>query len=170
MQQKCSRCLRARRKCTGYKDDFDVNLRNETHVVVQRMRAREAYSQRFYSQLGVPYEQQAVAWFLDNFVLDTSDTRYSKGFLAGLLPLIGTAKSDSLLFDTIDAVALRFLATSAVNSSIAMRAAHSYLRALNHLQMMLDHEVHCVSTETMISVYLMGLYEVSVHKNSIALT
>lgn len=127
------------------------------------MRAREAYSQRLQNPLATPYEPQAVALFLDNFVLDAPDARYSKGFLASLLPLIGTAQSGSLLFETVDAVALQFLATSAANGSIATRAARSYLRALNQLQMTLDHEVHCISTETMISVYLMGLYEVSAH-------
>ncbi|KAF2094064.1 hypothetical protein NA57DRAFT_60711 [Rhizodiscina lignyota] len=156
---KCSRCERAGRQCTGYKNDFDINLRNESHAVARRVGAREGYFQSLQKPLPAPYGQQAVALFLENFVLFPLDARYSKGYLSGLLPLLRSTKSNSLLSSAVDAVALCFLATTMTDDSIASRAARSYLRALNRLQSRLDQDVDCISTETMISVYLMGLYE-----------
>lgn len=160
----CSRCERAGRNCTGYKNAFDINLRNETHSVARRVRSREAYSHRLRNLPSVPYEQQAVSLFLENFVLDPSGPTHSRGFLGALLPLLRTANSNSLLSSTVDAVGLCFLAMNMVNKSIASRAARSYLRSLNRLQTTLYHDVDGISTETMMSVYLMGLYEVSAPK------
>ena len=131
--------------------------------MARRVRAREVYFQSLQNPMPATYGQQAVALFLENFVLDPPDARYSKGYLAGLLPLLRTTKSNSLLSSTVDAVGLCFLATNMVNDSIASRAARSYLRSLHRLQAMLDQDVDCISTETMMSVYLMGLYEVSAH-------
>lgn len=109
----------------------------------------------------IPYEQPAVALFLENFVLEPSQTNYSRGYLAGLLSLLRAAKPNSLISSSIEAVSLCFLATSTANESIASKATHSYLRSLNRLQRVLAQSVVSVSTETMMSVYLMGLYEVS---------
>ncbi|KIV84443.1 hypothetical protein, variant 2 [Exophiala sideris] len=47
-----------------------------------------------------------------------------------------------------------------VNESIASRAVRGYARSLSRLQTTLRHEIDCISSETMISVYLMGLYEI----------
>ncbi|KAI1618997.1 hypothetical protein EDD37DRAFT_294274 [Exophiala viscosa] len=156
----CSRCEKAGRKCTGYKNDFDINLRNETHVVARRVRARETYFQRLQTSLPVPAEQQAIALFFENFVLEPSDSRYSRGFLAGLAPLLRTARPDSVLSSTVEAVGLCFLERSVGSNLTASRAGPSYVRCLNILRTTLLHEEDSVSTETMISVYLMGLYEI----------
>ena len=131
------------------------------------MRASEAYFQSLQKPLPAPYEQQAVALFLENFVLDPPDKGYSNGFLAGLSPLLRTAQANSLLSTTVDAVGLCFLSRYAGNESIASRAARSYVRSLSSLQTSLHHDVECISTETMVSVYLMGLYEVSIHQRNI---
>lgn len=128
------------------------------------MRARNNEYEHFQclrASLPIPYEPQAVALFLDNFVLDSPELRYSKGFLAGLVPLLRATKPDSLLSSTVEAVGLCFLARSAANRSMASHVARCYLRCLNRLQTTLHHHTESVSNETMTSVYLMGLYEVS---------
>ncbi|KAF1991035.1 hypothetical protein K402DRAFT_323361 [Aulographum hederae CBS 113979] len=165
----CSRCKKAGRKCTGYKFDFDINHRNETNIVAQRVLAREANYQHVSKSLPIPYEQQAVALFIENFVLHSPDARYSKGYLTGLLPLLQTAKADSLLCGVVEAVGLCFLATSTINDSIASRAGRGYSRSLRCLRARLDQDAHCVSPETMLSVYLMGLYEVSTQQKNVIL-
>ena len=129
--------------------------------MAQRVRAREGYRQSFQNPLSAPWGQQAVALFLERFVMISPDTRYSRGYLAGLLPLLRTTSSNSLLSSSVDAVGLCFFARNVVNDTIASRAARSYLRSLNRLQAMLAQDVECISTETMMAVYLMGLYEVS---------
>lgn len=108
-----------------------------------------------------PYEQQAVALFLDDFVMESPDPRSAKGFLGGLMPLLRSANPDSLIWDTVKAVGLCFVAKRMTNESLNSRAIHSYLLSLNRLQKTLNHDVDCMSTDTMMSVYLMGLYEVS---------
>ncbi|KEF59338.1 uncharacterized protein A1O9_04182 [Exophiala aquamarina CBS 119918] len=125
------------------------------------MRAREDSSRSLRVALPVPYEQQGVGLFVENFVLDVPGPQSPKGFLASLLPLLRTAKSDSLISGTVDAVGLCFLARTATNQWIASQAARSYVRSLNLLQKALRHDTDCISTETMISICLMGLYEVS---------
>lgn len=125
------------------------------------MRAREDSSWSARVTLPVPYEQQGVGLFLENFVIDAPGVGPSKGFLASLLPLLRTTKSNSLLSCTVDAVGLCFLARTSSNEWIASQAARSYVRSLNHLRKALRHGSDCISTETMISIYLMGLYEVS---------
>lgn len=125
------------------------------------MNARENYLQSVQNSLSTPYEQPAVALFLENFVLDAPIAKYSKGYLAALSPLLRSTNSNSLLSRAVDAVGLCFLATTTVNDSIASRATRSYLRCLNSLKARLDKDFDCISTETMMSVYLMGLYEVS---------
>jgi len=124
------------------------------------MQAREdwAWSMRV---LPVPYEQQGIRLFVENFVCNAASVGASKGFLDKLFPLLRTAKSNSLLSRTADAVGLCFLARTASNQSIAAQAARSYVRSLNCLQKALRHDTDCISTETMISIYMMGLYEVS---------
>ena len=131
--------------------------------MVRRTRARMSQFQSVQQQLPIPYEQQAVALFVENFVLDLPGSMYSKGFLAGLLPSLRSTETKSLLSSTVDAVSLCFLSCQVVNKSIASRATSSYLRALQSLQASLYHDTDGISAETMISVFLMGLYEVCAH-------
>lgn len=134
------------------------------------MRTRKPQCESIQSSLATPYEQQGVALFLKSFVWIPPNTIYCKGFLAGLSPLLGTAKSNSLLSSTVDAVGLCFLATTTDNPLIAARAARTYVRSLNHLQKALYHPVDCGSHGTIISVYLMGLYEVRAPQRNTDLT
>jgi hypothetical protein len=131
--------------------------------VARRVRAREANFQLLPKSPPAPFEQQATALFVENFVLQSPDATYSKGYLAGLLPLLQATTSDSLLSSAVEAVGLCFLATSRIDLSIASRAARSYLQSLNRLQARIDVGANCISNETMMSVFLMGLYEVGAH-------
>jgi hypothetical protein len=136
-------------------------------LVAQRVRARELTLKTHRIPLISSYGQQAIGLFLENFVLNPFDAKYSKGYLASLLPMLRYTKSDSLLSQCVDAVGLCFLAASTTNDSIASQASRSYVSSLNYLQRTLNHKSECVSNETLISVYLMGLYEVSVNEPAI---
>lgn len=112
-------------------------------------------------QPDIPDRDHAATFFFRNY---TSWTRHSdglRGFTEILTPLYASSMSASLLHEATHAVALAALSNFKKSAPLRLEARRSYVRALQHLNSAIQNSDIAASDETLMSVLLFSLYEVS---------
>ncbi|KAK4228154.1 hypothetical protein QBC38DRAFT_389365 [Podospora fimiseda] len=181
----CNQCAKARRQCPGYRDDFDIMLRNENRSA--EMRALKANDKRKrkpkppsppkdnnnkqlvalpspIAALPIPTKDLATSHFISNFILlPSSPSTQARGYMDFLIPLINTPdKTPSHLLHAFQACALASLGTRAQSVS-GQDPLHSasleYMKALQATQSALVSPALCTSDSVLAAVLLLSTYE-----------
>ncbi|RDW73766.1 hypothetical protein BP5796_07208 [Coleophoma crateriformis] len=110
--------------------------------------------------LQVPVEQQALCYFLANFVYLPQHSN-SKGFFDFLLPMMKAEQPDSQLSTAIQAVAMASLANrpNSRGSPLMVQAVAHYAKALKATNIALQSPAQQKSDQTLASILLLGFFE-----------
>lgn len=114
------------------------------------------------NDLQVPVEQQALCYFLANFVY-LPQHNSSRGFFDFLLPMMKFERPDSQLSTAIQAVAMASLANrpNSRGSPLMVQAVAHYAKALKATNIALQSPAQQKSDQTLASIILLGFFEVS---------
>ncbi|KAH6614770.1 hypothetical protein B0J18DRAFT_374452 [Chaetomium sp. MPI-SDFR-AT-0129] len=185
----CKQCAKARRDCPGYRDDFDIVLRNENHAARRRalnlgssrkaatttitatttaprqhrlLLARQSQTATALSPspLHIPPESLAPSHFFANFVLVPGPDG-SRGFLDYLLPLLNHSKGDEHLVRAFNACALASWGNRMAcrAGGILGKAFGEYSQALRATQAALVDPVRWKDDSVLAAVLLLGMFE-----------
>lgn len=156
----CGKCKKAKRVCTGYRDGLDLVLRSQNNVVKATVERRQ--------KLKIPpspmddKDSQALCFFVSSWVLFPRDPQTDRGvteilplFFAGLRP--GTPLSLSL-------AAISNFIFGAWEHGIRQETPQmqsAYGKALSAMRLALQDPNESCSDELLMSVLLLGFYEVT---------
>lgn len=115
--------------------------------------------------ISIPVEQQASAYFFSNFVL-LPQHGATRGFLDYLVPMIKSDSPNSTLGTCLKAVTLASLGNRPHAKPLLMPAVEQYNRALQQVNLALRDPLSQKTDQTLASVLLLGLFEVSVVAHS----
>ncbi|KAI0409370.1 hypothetical protein F4802DRAFT_593646 [Xylaria palmicola] len=179
----CIRCVKSRRKCPGYKDDFDLVFRNETKATERRAKkaskkgsapsaeqpgpdllspsgstgARGSWALVSSPQISV--EEQASCLFVSNFIVTARDGR-TAGHFDFIIPLLKQEGPDSHMQHAFNACALSFLNNrKALGARYWDKALSEYLVALARTNAALRDTDAQQSDSTLGAVLLLGMFE-----------
>lgn len=109
----------------------------------------------------VPVEQQALCFFLANFVY-LPQANSTRGYLDFLVPMMKTERPDSHLSVSFQAVALASLANrpNSKGSGLMSQAISQYAKALKVTNIALQNPALQKSDQTLASILLLGFFEV----------
>lgn len=109
--------------------------------------------------LDIPFEDYALAFFFQNYVLETPQTRCYNGYLPALY---SGAQLGGPLWETILAVGLAGLSRVTQTRPLAVIARLKYCAALSLTNSALRQPGKAIEDETLASILLLGLYEVKI--------
>ncbi|KAK4099939.1 hypothetical protein N658DRAFT_474304 [Parathielavia hyrcaniae] len=179
----CNQCAKARRQCPGYKDEFDLVLRNENLAAKRRAlkltaprrnSKRAAFSEPSPAStssssslsfrlalsptpIHIPAEDLAPCHFVSNFVLLPRQDG-SRGFLDYLIPLMQGGDMSHLLH-AFNACALASWGNRVGGGGILGKAFAEYSRALKATQAALTDPERARSDGVLAAVLLLGMFE-----------
>ena len=189
LRPSCTQCIRAGRVCTGYRDPLSLSFRDQSQKFsgnrLQRVssepdsmmidfelpRQTHAASELDLLDidwfaltppraLSVPIESQAMCYFFRNYVCEES--RPSTGYFDYLPSIIGNNVAvGSALIDAVISLGMVGLSNAKHASEIMIPAKERYSLALQATNSSLRDEEHAKADQTLITVMLLGLYEVS---------
>jgi hypothetical protein len=179
----CNQCIKSRRQCPGYKDEFDLVFRNETQATKRRAQKanRKALEKlgklppnsdddsltpiristhAVVPSLNIPLQEQATCHFVSNFVLVTQQAGCS-GFLDFVPQLLGQDLPSKPLSHAFLACAMGALGNrvNQGDSGLSSRALSEYTKALKAVGMALNDPVESRTDATLAAILLLGLYE-----------
>lgn len=171
--QSCLRCIKARRTCSGY-DGTDRQFRlyrGTSHTQVTSNPALESCShpkQSLQWTLEEPpestpdeqMESSALASFLYEYCLIPRNRSLSHGYLDGLETLLARARPSSGLAQATNAVALASFGNRLNRPDLVVKSRLIYTGMLNSLQNMVSDTKMARTAEALLTVVLLGLYEV----------
>lgn len=118
-----------------------------------------------HGALKIPLEQQALCYFLSNWVLMPRENS-TRGYLDCLIPMIKTEEPGGHLSIAFTAVGLAALGNRPHSKRLLPLAGAKYAQALNLTNAALRDPVKAKTDQTLASVLLLGLFEVyHVHFN-----
>ncbi|KFA53237.1 hypothetical protein S40293_10083 [Stachybotrys chartarum IBT 40293] len=141
----CRRCLVGRRKCPGFPEVSNFVFMNADCSVsssraIEHSPAAERARSPSVVKPSTDWEQHAIAYFLDNFVLKNAQEE-TRGYLQFLPGLILTRGNEVCLRDALLAVSMTSLANISSNPTMRLRSAQLYGQALRSTSAALDcHE------------------------------
>ncbi|KAI1264567.1 hypothetical protein F5Y18DRAFT_73932 [Xylariaceae sp. FL1019] len=183
----CQQCAKSRRQCPGYKDEFDLMLRNETtaterrakkanqKALAQKQEKQQESSSDFFSKsheeggssqlqvvlpsLEASTENHASNHFIANFILLPQQGRMY-GHLDFVLPLLRQEGPDSHIQHAFNACAMAFFHNRrATNAKLSEIAFREYSAALARTNAALRDPEAQQSDATLASVLLLGMFE-----------
>ncbi|KAI1319581.1 hypothetical protein F5Y16DRAFT_414206 [Xylariaceae sp. FL0255] len=168
----CNQCAKSRRRCPGYKDEFDLIFRNETQATERRAqkankkaialkanRQLHDEDQAVVPSLRIPVEQQASCHFAANFIMPSRDGR-NTGYFDFIFPLLGQERPDSHIQHAFNACSLAFLDNrGGQGSRLSEAALREYSVALAKTNIALRCAETQTSDATLASVVLLGMFE-----------
>lgn len=148
--QACTRCIKAHRACSGFKDEGTLLFRHYQPAKLS---------------LHVPshstFEGAALDMFISNFVIEASDRSVSRGFLDGMQNLLKTLDPSSPLVQSAKLVALTNEARRQSHKELLGYVEARYGELLQAYRRILSASGNSdVSIETLYTAVLLGLYEV----------
>jgi hypothetical protein len=135
--------------------------------LIQRPRRRLAEPNLFPGQpavtkqsLSIPVDQQAVNFFLTNYVLVPGpESMTSQGHLEFLLPLLKSQPADSPLALTFTSVGLATMAIRPNSRSLLPMASSNYIKALKQINFALRDPRTAMSDTTLATILMLTVYE-----------
>lgn len=181
----CGRCLRKGAVCGGYRDKLDLTFRDQTRQTIHKsnqakhkvkspvvatqlvgnpMEAKSPSqldeSKRLITPaLSVPITDQAVSFFFFNFVL--TDPISGGGHLEYLPVIYDGITRDLALPTAIVAIGMAGIANLRRNRDLLLAANAQYVLAIQLTQAALIDETLRIQDQTLVSILLLALYEVS---------
>ncbi|KAI0150582.1 hypothetical protein GGR57DRAFT_186942 [Xylariaceae sp. FL1272] len=183
----CQQCAKSRRQCPGYKDEFDLVLRNETtaterrakkankKALAQKQEKQEESSRDFSSRsheeaessqlqmarpsLEIPTETHASNHFIANFIVLPQQGRMY-GHMDFVLPLLRQEGPDSHIQHAFNACAMAFFHNRrGTNGKLSEIAFREYSAALTRTNAALRDVESQQSDATLGAVLLLGMFE-----------
>jgi hypothetical protein len=116
----------------------------------------------YQGHLTIPVEQQALNYFLANWVLvpKPGQSTVTRGFLDYILPLMKHEPSNSHLTTSFQAVSLASLGNRPNSKPVLVQAWRTYTKALSYVNKALANPAIQKSDSTLAAVMLLGLFEV----------
>ena len=158
----CLKCEKARRKCSGYRDQVDLIFRDENRNAARHASRKTLTVPNPPSPtlpLVIDPESLALVFFFTNFDRQPDG---ADGVLTVLPRIYSTVRPDSALFAATSAIALAtFTPPGQTDRPYMAKACQEYGKAIAKLRS--DCQDPAVSTEdeTLLAALLMGLLEVS---------
>ncbi|KAL2813214.1 hypothetical protein BDW59DRAFT_178279 [Aspergillus cavernicola] len=151
----CSRCLKAGRVCLGYRSDDELRFR---HRIVPGNAPVQSPSPSINE---ISTTEDAVGFFLNQYVICSTDPRVSRGFLDGLPSLLATAHPSSDLVQAVEIVAWTSLGNQLARPDLLARARRQYVSLLRTFQVLLQScQLLAPTMEALVIAILLGLYEI----------
>ena len=184
VQPSCSQCRRANRICAGYRDQLDLVFRDQSDVVAHKVQqassgvgkypkraaptrykvwARSGPLERVQiavapaKPINVPHVDQAAGFFFKTY--DSEAAESVKGVYK-YIPYLCDDFQGSALSSVITALGLAGLSRYGNAPDIMSLATSNYHTALRQTRADLQDPVAVKTDQTLLSVYLLGLYEV----------
>lgn len=105
--------------------------------------------------------EDAVGFFVDQYVVCSTDPRVSRGFLDGLPSLLTNAHSSSDLVQAVEIVAWTSLGNQLDRSDLLVTARRQYVSLLRSFQVLLQScQLLAPTVEALVIAILLGLYEI----------
>lgn len=160
----CKKCDRSGRTCLGYKDTTDAAARPRRTVIRPNGHPQPASP---ISQLSVesepePEVRRAFAKFLADFVLVSKNSAISRGYLDGLEHLLAKSGPDSDLWRATRIAAMAYAAGASSANDVIQKVQSQYANLLVSFQRTLSDPVKQKSDEAVMTVSILGLYEMMV--------
>jgi hypothetical protein len=110
--------------------------------------------------LSTPVDQQAVCFFVTNYVLVPGpESMTARGHLDFLLPLLKSQPANSPLALTFTSVGLATLAVRQDSRALMPMASTSYIKALKHINFALQDPSTAMSDTTLATILLLTVFE-----------
>ncbi|KAJ3489369.1 hypothetical protein NLG97_g6010 [Lecanicillium saksenae] len=183
----CNQCAKSRRVCPGYKDDFDLVLRNETEATEQRARKaynkaltqktrkassgeklirrapiRSAESSNSFSPIASPIEpieERSAHHLVSNYVLNPPQGT-ERGYFQFVVPLIRAEHPSPHFKLAFEACALAYFSNRMGSTAhLAKDALHKYVNALAKTGRAIQDPTESKQDATVAAVLLLGLFE-----------
>ncbi|KAK2596738.1 hypothetical protein QQS21_006193 [Conoideocrella luteorostrata] len=177
----CIQCIKSSRACPGYKDEFDVLLRDQTETTRQKVQRggkkasrrleRQRDDQRLNSSscaqhgpTGVvavqqPLEELATCHFISNYILLPHHGKFI-GFMEFVVPLLKTGKAPSHYRHAFEACALASLNNGVGNRNhFEQLAIGKYTKALSATSAAIKDPEVAKEDATLATVLLLALFE-----------
>lgn len=181
----CRRCLKTGAVCGGYRNKLDLAFRDQTRQIIRKsnqaehkvkspvvstqmvgkpMEAKpssqlEESKSLITPALSVPIADQAVSFFFLNFVL--TDPISGGGHLEYLPIIYDGITRDLALPTAVVAIGMAGIANLRRNRDLLLAANAQYLLAIRLTQAALVDETLRIQDQTLVSILLLALYEVS---------
>lgn len=105
--------------------------------------------------------EDAVGFFLNQYVVCSTDPRVTRGFLDGLPALLASAHPSSDLVQAVEIVAWTSLGNQLTRPNLLARARRQYVSLLGSFQFLLQScQLHAPTVEALVIAILLGLYEI----------
>ncbi|EED14960.1 conserved hypothetical protein [Talaromyces stipitatus ATCC 10500] len=151
----CSRCAKAGRVCLGYRSEDQLHFRYHAAPVNAPVQTPLPPISEIYTT------DHAVRFFLDQYVVRTTDTRISRGFLHGLPSLLANAEPYTDLVQAVEIVAWASLGNQFSWPDLLVKARKQYITLLQSFQvLLLSCQLHSPTVEALVIVILLGMYEI----------
>ncbi|KAJ5742463.1 transcriptional regulator family: Fungal Specific TF [Penicillium nucicola] len=154
----CGQCLRLRETCPGYRDEWDLIFRDQTHRTIQRSKGLETQGTHdvpWTRTLSPNADEVGVHYFLRNFVSHSS----LRGCLNYIPSVYHSEGENPTLVASMAAVGLVALANSTQQPELADLARTKYMEAIRNVNAALCSPVESVKDSTLMSVISLGVFE-----------
>lgn len=177
----CGQCVRARKSCSGYRDDlsmrfrianissFQLNTRpheRRIHYVDPPIAKESSNEDSDNSSVQIIYEP-SQAWshhviplVLDKFTVDLVDSRMDSSMFATIPRIISSTNEGSSVYAVCNAIACAYLATTTGTRAATVNTARAYGLALRTVNAALNDPVECKSDSTLLAIWMFVVYEV----------
>ncbi|KAM5354515.1 hypothetical protein ACJ41O_001162 [Fusarium nematophilum] len=152
----CTRCLKSRRVCLGYKDESTLIFRH--YEPTPRITYRSPISWWSPEVSDSQLEASALGIFTAEFVVESRDRRHSRGFLDGMQSLLGRVDAQSGLARAARALVLASVANRTGRESLREVARRQYGELLGWFGERLREDG--VSIESLYTAVLLGFFEI----------
>ncbi|CAK7198238.1 hypothetical protein SEUCBS139899_000897 [Sporothrix eucalyptigena] len=150
LRPSCTRCIKGRHACPGYKDEAEIIFRHwarpevPVHVDVN----------------DAEIETHALDIFMHEFVVEPADRALSRGFLDGMPALLSRAGPNSVLANAAKLMALACVANQQRRVALLSRLDNDYCLLLRRFHESLAAEGDHVTLASLYTAVLLGLYEI----------
>ena len=171
----CSYCVKKKKPCSGYKDPFDLALRDQSksaeRSVQRRKRAYEVVKEpidrssgemvRTSSPLREYQKDHALCFFFTEYVLILGDPQPICGYIDYVTPVFVKCESQSPVVFATQAVATSLFEAWLSKGPDTVVSPTSYLMAITTLRECVEQrKTYCVE-EFLMAILLLDMYEVS---------
>lgn len=158
----CGQCIRAREKCRGYRDEWELVFRDQTNHTIKRSTKKAAsvvevtHLSPPSRGLGPDLDEMGVNYFLQDFV-----TGGGRAPSRGYLNYIPTAYCDDAEHPTLVAsmAAVGLVALATKQPELVRHARAKYSEAISHVNHALASPIESVKDSTLMSVISLGVFE-----------
>lgn len=179
--------MKRKQECPGYRDDFDIMLKDQTNSVPQKAMRKQAAKDKKRAQersqsreettessdssdsepsraltlsaMPIDHEMMSLCFFFTNYVATTRDPTVSRGFFEYLLPVYSRTTPFSPLSLATSAVAVNLSQMWMQRGPDTLLARSIFQKALTALKSDIMDPVQAKTDQTLLTVLLLEFYE-----------